>query len=97
MPVARFQSKKIEGFFPAVEALSKLIFGKPGLYQVNMLTSPAETLLFDGDMSHKSDEYNFKKLYNYRTASISHAVYEFNKKMMSNVAQEVEINENLFT
>ena len=83
MPVARYQSKKIEGFFPNVETLSKQIFGKPGLYQVNMQTLPAETLLFDEDISIRSDsnEYTFKKLYNYRTASISYAVYDFIKQM----------------
>jgi hypothetical protein len=81
MPVARYRSSMIEGFFPTVETLSKQIFGEPGLYQVNMQTSPAETLLFDEDKSFTGDEYNFKKLYNYRTASISHAVYDFIKQM----------------
>ena len=81
MPVARYRSEMIEGFFPTVEILSKQILGEPGLYQINMQTSPAERLLFDEDMSLISNEYNFEKLYNYRTASISHAVYDFIKQM----------------
>ena len=81
MPVARYRSEMIEGFFPNVETLSKTLMGDKGLYQVNMPVSPAESLLFDVSMNLTTDEYKFEQLYNYRTASISHAIYDFIKQL----------------
>ena len=70
-----------EGYVPTVEEISYKILGEPGLYQVNMHTSPEERLFFDLDTSFIGNEYMFENLYSYRTLLISYDIYNFIKQM----------------